>query len=119
MSTNCEHLKPFSDAPTITPDVGTLSAHSPPWESLWPVEDTKEPMHLDGYDSRRKDPLASAPIIDKGKTIMIDSDDDSQIASMDGPMDASDQPIDMYTVTRVSSIDCSLPLLSLVHQPCM
>lgn len=69
-------------------------------------------MHLNRGDSRRKDSPSLAPIIDKGKTILIedsDSDGDSQVDFMDILVDVGDapalEPINLYTASMTSSTD--------------
>lgn len=51
-------------------------------------EDVGEPMHLDGDDFEREDPIASAPTIKERNTILIednDSNGDRQVALVDVP----------------------------------
>lgn len=69
-------------------------------------------MHLNREDSRREDLIALAPIIDKGKTILVedsDSDNYSQVAPMDIPINTSDalalELTVIYTTTRAPSND--------------
>lgn len=83
-------------------------------------------MHLDGDDSRMEELTASSLIIDKGKTILVENsggDGDSQVTPIDVLANVDDvpalEPIDMFTTFKASGIDCLLPLLLLLHWPCM
>lgn len=103
-----EHFQSSSDAPPVTQDVAIVPAHSPLWESSIPDEDAREPMHLNKDNLGREDSIASAPTIEKRKTILIedsDSNNHSQIASMDVPTGAGDTPADMHIAVKASCID--------------
>lgn len=110
---NNEKLQPSSDAPPpIALDVGIVQVDSHPRKSSEPGKETREPMHIDGDDSREESQMASASTINKGKAFLIEdseSDDNSQVTPINTQMDKGDalvlEPIDVYTVAKASGID--------------
>lgn len=80
-----------SDAPQLSlvvllaaHDAPFAQANSPAQESSKPDERVKELIQVDEDNLGEGDQLASAPMVDKGKTIMIDdSGSDGQVAPTD------------------------------------
>lgn len=111
---SCDGPQPSSSVSLAAHDAPIAQVDSPLQESSELDEGVKEPMQVDKDNLREGDPVASATIIDEGKTIVINdskSDNDGQVVLMDTLAEQEDPPAlgptNIYIATKASGINSS------------